>query len=512
MGVDFKTNGKEGLAIHAIEQGFVSRVKISPNGYGKSIYIDHPDGTTSVYAHCSVFKGKIDSLVKTVQSSEQNFEVDIYFRPTDLRVSRGQVIALSGNTGHSFAPHLHFEIRNTQTEDALNPLLFGFDVPDHKAPEIHGMRIYALSKEGYPIPGRSMKVSVADVGQDYSIGSGCLDIPSSYFEYGSIGFAFETSDRLDRGNNQCGIYSADLKQNGKLIFTQKMDRVPFDQTRYVNDHVDYALYDKSDEEWQKAFCSKDNPLIIYQGKLNGQVYLDPGQTQKIEFSVQDTKGNGRTLKFSVKRSSGSKSSPSAYFTSSAYFLPDSTYSFADKSSLIELKAHTFYQPVMKKIHLGNNPSIASHAVPVHLPVEIGIKIPEDKTSEKGWYIARTKPNGRESYIDSRISEGWVYGETKGVGSCQLRQDNSAPKLIPIGFSASQSITQKQLKWHVTETATELLDYDLFIDNQWQHMEFERKGNHLIFHIPKSVRGKKEIQLVVTDQCNNIATWKGFLTF
>ena len=512
MGVDFKTNGKEGLTIYAIERGFVSRVKISPDGYGKSIYIDHPDGRTSVYAHCSVLKGKIDSLVKTIQSSEQNFEVDIYFRPNDLPVSRGQIIALSGNTGHSFAPHLHFEIRDTETEDALNPLLFGFDVPDHKDPEILGMRVYALSQEGYPIPGKSMSVSVRNDGQNYGINNGTLEIPSSYFEFGGIGFAFETSDRLDRGNNKCGIYSADLKQESKVIFTQMMDRVPFDQTRYVNDHVDYSLYDKSDEEWQKAFRSQSNPLIIYQGKSDGRIYLDPGQNQRMEFIVKDIQGNSRALKFNVKRASGTNPTVKTYFSPNAYFMPDSAYSFSHESSFMELKPHTFYQPVLKKVLLGNNPSISAPSTAVQLPMEVGIKIPVDKTLENGWFLTRTKSNGRESAIDSRVSSGWVYGETKGVGSFQLRQDNTPPKVTPLGFSTNQTITQKQLKWHVVEVLTELKDYDLFIDNQWCLLEFERKGNYLIFNTPKSLKGKKAVELVVSDQCGNKTVWKGTLSF
>ena len=512
MGVDFKTNGKEGLTIYAIERGFVSRIKISPDGYGKSIYIDHPDGRTSVYAHCSVLKGKIDSLVKTIQSAEQNFEVDIYFRPNDLPVSRGQVIALSGNTGHSFAPHLHFEMRDTETEDALNPLLFGFEVPDHKDPEIHRMRVYALSKEGYTIPGRSMMVNLSNDGQNYALKNGTLEIPSTYFEYGGIGFAFETSDKLDKGNNKCGIYSADLKQESNVIFTQKMDRVPFDQTRYVNDHVDYSLYDKSDEEWQKAFRSQSNPLIIYQGRSDGMIHLDPGQIQRMEFTVKDVRGNSRTLKFNVKRTSGTKQTIKSYLSPNSFFMPDSAYSFSNETSLMELKARTFYQPVPKKVIPGNNPSIAAPSTAVQLPVEIGIKIPVDKTMQNGWYLTRTKSNGRESSIDSRVSSGWVYGETKGAGTFQLRQDNTPPKLTPLGFSTNQTITQKQLKWQVIETLTELKDYDLFIDNQWCLLEFERKGNYLIFNIPKSLKGKKAIELIVSDQCGNKAIWKGTLSF
>lgn len=512
MGVDFKTNGKEGLTIYAIERGFVSRVKISPDGYGKSIYIDHPDGRTSVYAHCSVLKGRIDSLVKAIQTEEQNFEVDIYFRPTDLPILKGQVIALSGNTGHSFAPHLHFEIRDTKTEDALNPLLYGFDAPDHKKPEIHGMRIYALSEEGYPIPGKSMKVGLKLNGKNYVSNPETVEVPSNYFDYGPIGLAFETSDHLDRGMNTCGIFEARLLKNGSDLFVQRMDRVSFSETRYVNDHVDYERYNKQDEEWQKAFTSQSNPLNIYKTG-NGWIMLEPEQLEPFEFTVSDTKGNKNLVSFKLKRHEGTKNQfQKKYFTSELDFMPDSSYSALNENSMVFIKPHTFYQPAAKKISLGNVITISTASIPVQFPVEVGFKIPSDKLQEKGWYISRTKVNGRAASIDSRINGGWIYGETKAVGNFQLKQDVTPPNISPRGFDKQQLITQKQLRWSVSELTTDLRDYDLFLNNQWYLIEFERKGNYLIFNVPSSLKGKKTAELIVTDQCGNKAVWKGSLTF
>lgn len=512
MGVDFKTNGKEGLTIYAIERGFVSRVKISPDGYGKSIYIDHPDGRTSVYAHCSVLKGKIDSLVKTIQTEQQNFEIDIYFRPTDLPVLKGQVIALSGNTGHSFAPHLHFEIRDTKTEYALNPLLFGFNVPDHKKPEIHGMRIYALTDEGYLIPGKSMKVELNFNGKNYVSNPETIEVPANFFDYGPIGIAFETSDHFDRGMNTCGIYEAHLRKNEEDLFVQRMDRVSFDETRYVNDHVDYERYNKQNEEWQKAFNSQSNPLKIYK-KGNGWINLEQGQLTPFEFTVSDNKGNKNMLSFKLIRQTGTNIKvQKKYFSSELNFMPDSSFSSIKENSMVFIKPHTFYQPTAKKISLDRMITISAASIPVQLPVEVGFKIPAEKLQEKGWYISRTKSNGRASSIDSRINGGWIYGETKAVGNFQLKQDVTPPSISPRGFDQQQRITQNQLRWSVSELTTELRDYDLFLDNQWYLVEFERKGNYLIFNVPYSLKGKKTAELIVTDQCGNKAVWKGSLTF
>ena len=161
MGVDYKTKHVEGMKIFSVQDGYVSRIRVSSYGYGKAIYINHPEGVTSVYAHCSLFKGKIDSIVKFYQHLQESFEIDIELTADEIKVKKGQVIALSGNTGGSTAPHLHFELIDTKTETALNPLKFGYKIKDSKSPKLSHLKIYSLSKEGYIASDKSFKYKLS---------------------------------------------------------------------------------------------------------------------------------------------------------------------------------------------------------------------------------------------------------------------------------------------------------------------------------------------------------------
>jgi murein DD-endopeptidase MepM/ murein hydrolase activator NlpD len=160
MGLDFRTNGREGIPIHAIDEGFISRIRISPSGYGKVIYVDHPNGTTSVYAHCSSFSTKINDFILPIQKKQFLNELDLSFTKNNLKVKKGEFLAYSGNSGNSTGPHLHFEIRNTKTEIAMNPLTVGFAVKDTLAPQITAFKLYAIDENGYVIPGKSKLMKV----------------------------------------------------------------------------------------------------------------------------------------------------------------------------------------------------------------------------------------------------------------------------------------------------------------------------------------------------------------
>jgi hypothetical protein len=512
MGIDLKTKGKEGLNLYAIQNGFVSRIKVSPDGYGKSIYIDHPDGNTSVYAHCSEFKGKIDSITKVIQQQEENFEVDIYLRPQDIPIRKGEVIALSGNTGHSFAPHLHFEIRDTKTSDALNPLLFGFNVQDHKKPEIRSLKIYALTEDGYVVPGKSIEQKVIKGATEYSLEQETVVLPESYFEQGPVGLSLVSTDQFDKSNNSCGIYSSSLTSNGKLLFSYCMDRVSFQTTRYVNDHVDIGAYIEKGQEYQKLFKSKSTRLEIYDGQMYGGIRLLPGETTSCDLTIKDAHMNSSRLSFKLKRASGESQKKVPFYTSGNYFLPDSAYSFQDNQHLVNIAKNTFYQPVPLSVSFNDGIRVADANQSIQLPVEIAFKLEENLPDPNRYYISRTTRKGGETPIPCKLINGWLYGTTKNTGSFHLRKDTNPPKITASGFSAGEKINQTYLKWKVSDVSTEISSYDLFIDGKWHLVELEKKGGYLLFKKPYGFKGKKIMELRVSDQCGNTSIWKGSLEF
>jgi len=270
MGLDFKTNSKIGYKLYSIEEGYVSRIKVSPYGYGNVIYIDHPNGITSVYGHCSEFKGEIDSIVRAKQEKEQDFAVEVFPGKGVIKVTKGQVIGLSGNSGGSTGPHLHFEVRDTETEHALNPLIFGFDLADSKPPTIRGVKVYGLTKDGYRYPNKATSKIVVKGKYGYYIGNNEVNIPANYCtETGGIGIALDVIDKLDGAGNNCGLYGSYLIVNNDTVFGQKTDRVPFESTRYVNSHKDYEAYQTLSKKYHKCFRTRENDLPIY---INDTLY------------------------------------------------------------------------------------------------------------------------------------------------------------------------------------------------------------------------------------------------
>ena len=257
MGVDFKTNGKEGLSLFSIDDGYVSRVKTSPYGYGKVIYINHPNSITSVYAHCSSFEGKIDSLVRSVQFQQESTEIDVYLTPEDIKVTKGQRIARSGNTGSSTAPHLHFELRDTKTEEALNPLVFGFDIPDHKTPILNSVKLYIVDENGYPIPGKSQALPINQAGKSFLLNGGGFTLEADCCALNEfVGLAINGIDTYDGAQNHCGLYETTLLKGQHVVFGQQIDRISFGDSRYVNSHTDYEEYKTHKSKYHKGFRTK----------------------------------------------------------------------------------------------------------------------------------------------------------------------------------------------------------------------------------------------------------------
>lgn len=231
MGLDCKTDQKVNMPIYAAAAGFISRVKIEPFGFGRSIIIDHPNGISTLYAHLNNFYPELEKYITEQQYTQQQWAVTIML-PRDLfKVSQGQFIAYSGNTGGSQGPHLHFEIRDTKTEKVLNPSLFNFPIPDAIPPQIMRLAVYDRRLSTYE---QSPKLfSLKKVNGVYKT-AGIIRVNTDV-----VSFAITSYDRYTGSTNQNGIYTAVLFENGKATSGFEIDSISYDETRYLNAHIDY---------------------------------------------------------------------------------------------------------------------------------------------------------------------------------------------------------------------------------------------------------------------------------
>lgn len=504
-GLDIKTQKRTGFNIYAAAEGYVSRIKVSHWGYGKALYITHPNGYTTVYAHLKKFSPKIEAYVKKQQYAKENYEIHVFPKPNELKVSRKEVVAFSGNSGSSGGPHLHFEIRDANAKP-INPMHFGIQIADSKNPEIRAAVAYSLGSESHVDSRRNHK-EVSFTRQ----ANGTL-LAKKLKAFGTIGFGVNAIDKQDAALNNNGIYSLEMKVNGRTYYKHTVSTFSFSESRYINSLIDYERFYKRRQRVQKCFVEDANKLSIYDPLINkGYLDVKEGVDYKVEINAQDFKGNTTRLIIPVRGVKQPVAVSSSQPSSPYFFKKDEFNKISNDSVSVAFPKRSFYKDLYFDFkHEDDVVKLHNAGVPLHKNFTLTFDVSKySKEEQEKMFIARITTKGRPYYSSTRRKENKLYTLNRTLGSYALFTDNQKPSIRPINFKNEQWLTNyNYLKLRIADKLSGIKTYRAEIDGQWVLMEFDAKRGLLTYDFNDiELTGEKHtLKVIVVDNVNNTNTY------
>lgn len=515
-GIDIKTQGAVNIPVYAVADGYISRISISPSGYGNALYIDHDNGTTSVYGHLNQFKPEIAEYIKNIQYERKTFKVDVPVLPGIFPITKNETIALSGNSGSSAGPHLHFELRNTKTEDPINPLKFGFKVKDNIPPKIFALQITPLSESSH-VNNTRFKV-IYDV--EFLDGKYHLKTKSLIPVYGEIGFAIEANDYLDGTANKCGINSMELTIDGVIYSTIKINRISFEESKKINSYIDYEEYVKSSRRFQRTWIEPCNQLSNFEFSENSGIF-DPGigTVHQVKIEIADTDGNTSTLEFLVEGKY--REMHASVNEATAIFECGKSNQFKTEEFSIELPKEALFNNFgfqYNSIEAKNGYYSAIHeihknTVPLNKNAVISIKTRniEEAMQEKALLVKIDPVTGEFTAAGGKYKNGWVTGEIGSFGNYAVRLDTVPPAIIPLSITNKTTLSESdKIRFKITDDLAGIDKIEGLIDGIWALFEYDAKNNLIIHYFdPKRFELNKQHQfkLTVTDYKGNSSVYE-----
>ena len=515
-GIDIKTEGVEGQKVFSIADGYVSRIKVSTWGYGKAIYITHPDGNTSVYAHLKEFNKEIEKYVNEQQYKKENFEIQLFPSKEKFPKKRGEVIALSGNTGGSGGAHLHFEIRNTKSEHPINPLQFNFDVTDNIQPTIVGIKIYPHLNSSVNNKNESVKYSLIKKGNNYSVSS-----KQRVKVNGDISFSISTYDKLNGAYNKNGVYSIKLFIDNNLIHHFLADELSFSEKRFLNAHIDYSEYTESKTKYNRCFNLPYNKLSNYKTNVNDGIFnFIDSLTHKIRFEVEDFEGNKSEVNFEVQSQSTSpefetEDSGDGFLYNQANVYKNLKFeAHLEKYSLYE-DCNVHYSVGIKTDNtLSEIHNFMSSSIPIHKNYVLSIKEKIAKNITDKVYIAKVNDNGTFTYKGNSWRGSFLSAKVREFGNFTIISDTVNPIIIGVNVKDGKNISsQTTIKCTIEDKESGISFYRGEINGKWILMEYDYKKNLLTYKIPSDFeKGKHTLTVVVKDRMGNKTEYTDNFTY
>ena len=495
-GIDFKTQFKEGLNVFSSAKGYVSRISIKHGGFGKALYINHPNGYTTVYAHLKNFNKKIEDYIKKIQYNKKSYQIEHYFKKDVIKILKNENIGKSGNTGSSFGPHLHYEIRLTKNQKAINPQLFEINIKDTRRPIINSVFLYkldSLNKISEPIKLKIKRVNDS-IYQSEEVTAN-----------GTIGFGISGFDRQDLANNKNGIYKYSTIYDNKENIEFNFNSFFFEESIKIKTLIDYKYYIENKTRIVKLFKDHGNNLSIYSNNKSGYINIEK-DISLYQITLADLKGNKSTIKIPITKGDIKKSTLKKVNSKDLNTTINNklNYNFEFENAEIKIAKNTF----LKNVKLNIDTSIDSiKIINPEIAVFKNIKINFlNKEKRKGNYLALKDNNGNESFASAKLNnKNYFYHKTKSLGTYFIKNDSLNPLIELKNFKNNDWISNKSsIKIKILDKETGIKNYKVKINGKWMLFEYEYKKNELFYNFDSYFINKKKnlIEVSVEDMAGN----------
>jgi len=505
-GLDLRTNEREGLQVFASGDGYVSRVKISPVGYGKAIYITHPEGYTTVYGHLQKFSPKLDSLIRLQHFAKESYDLDWYPKEGQIKISRGEVIALSGNSGSSSGPHVHFEVRENGTDLCLDPISFGLPVLDTLAPALDSF--IAWSGRAASELSQSFLPEIAS----FTKGNGSSKEQPLLIEKGNLELAVRVIDRYVKGSGECGVQSIRVKVDGKLLYSMEIQSVNFNTTKAINGFVPMGIYKSKSGQWYRCSLPEVQHLKNEVKSSYTPINIQDTAVHEIVFEAEDWNGKISTasgyvcaMKAPWKRSSKDRFIPAG---------EEKVISFKGGSLVFQSSSlfDDVYLQMIERVHDSLMPpvvDIGHSGIALYTPVKVKFDVSKISSERRKKLVVVQGEGSNRKSIGGTVEGTSIIATASSLGIFSYASDNESPSVDFVSQSLPKSGAKGYIKLTVRDGLSGISSIRPTLDNKWLYYEYDAKNNAVWVELPATMSDglPHKFNLKVIDKVGNEFSFK-----